>query len=152
MDLDASMPDVWQEADLPALLRHQLSAPLGFDLRTFPGSEAEERTRDESLAEAASASIKTFEDLFFRGDPPLRLLRLSKDFFKNRIQESPKDSRERRLAYLFYLVSILAAGERADQDSRLSSGELRKALQWALTQKWVDEQTRALLLRAKADL
>ena len=33
MSLDETTPDAWTEEDLPAMLRHQMSAPLEFDLR-----------------------------------------------------------------------------------------------------------------------
>ncbi len=145
MNLDETTPDVWNDQDLAAMVRHQMEAPLHFDLTSFElkGRRAEART--ETLTSAAKARIESFQDLLFHPEPPLETLRLSKDFFKARTKALKKDSPEWQMAYLFYLLSILAAGSRAPQLSNLTPGDLRKATKWALDQKWVDERTKRLL-------
>ncbi len=152
MNLDETTPDVWNDQDLAAMLRHQMAAPLNFDLTSLKLQAARADARTETLASAAKERIKSFKDLLFHPEPPLELLRLSKDFFKGRIKACKKDSPEWQVAYLFYLLSILAAGRRATQVSNLTSGDLRKAMKWALDQKWVDAKTKRLLSRASEHL
>ena len=149
MDLDEATPGAWSEQDLPAMLRHQLSAPLEFDLSSLEVKGAEVRARDKTLTAAAKERIKSFGDLLFHPEPPLVLLKLSKEFFKKRTQDCKKDSSEWKIAYLFYLLSILVAGTRAPKISALTHGDLLKGVKWALGQKWVNERTRALLAKAR---
>ena len=142
MNLDEATPDAWSEEDMPAMLRHQLAAPLEFDLSSVEMKGAEAKKRDRTLTGAAKERIKSFEDLLFHREPPLALLRLSKEFFKRRLQECKKDSPEWNVAYLFYLLSILAARDHASKISSLMSSELRKGMKWALERRWINEKTR----------
>lgn len=145
MNLDETTPEAWNDQDLAAMLRHQMSAPLNFDLSSVEMKAARAAARNETLATAAKRRIKSFKDLLFHPEPPLALLRLSKDFFKRRIKACQKGSPEWQVAYLFYLLSILAAGSRAARISNLAPGELRTAVKWALDQEWVDKETEQLL-------
>jgi len=151
MNLDEATPNGWDERDLAAMVRHQMSAPLTFDLTSIELKAAKAAARDESLTGAAKQRIKTFEDLLFHREPPLELLRLSKEFFKSRTKACRKDSAEWQVAYLFYLLSILAAGTRAARLSKLSPGELCRAIRWALDQPWVDGKTKELLSQAQSN-
>jgi len=152
MKLDAAAPGLWQEQDLPAMLRHQFAAPLEFDLSIMELESRQSLRRDKTLTGAANSRIGTFRDLLFHRTPPLALLKLAKEFFKWRSQDCQKDSPEWKIAYLFYLLSLLAAGEHAAKLSRLSPKDLRKGAEWALAQKWIDEPTRRLLLSARQRL
>ena len=152
MDLDPAAPDPWATRDLPAMLRHQFAALLEFDLASMklPGRAA--GNRKDALEGAAAAGVKSFEDLLFHQEPVLELLKLSKEFFKWRTQVCTKGSPEWKVAYLFYLLSILVAGERAHTLSTLSSADLVKGTGWALKQGWVDEKTKELILSARKRL
>jgi hypothetical protein len=152
MNLDETTPDVWNDRDLAAMLRHQMSAPLNFDLTSVEMKAAKAEARTETLASAAKERIKSFKDLLFHPEPPLELLRLSKDFFKGRTKACKKGSPEWQVAYLFYVLSILAAGSRAARLSNLTPSDLRKAIKWALDQKWVDAGTRRLVSQASQRL
>ena len=152
MNLDETTPDAWTDQDLAAMLRHQMAAPLDFDLTSLELKAAEAEARTETLAGAAKARIRSFQDLLFHPGPPLELLRLSKDFFKGRIKACQKGSPEWQVAYLFYLLSILAAGSRAARLSNLTPRDLGKAIKWALDQKWVDQKTRTLISQASGRL
>jgi len=147
MNLDETTPDVWNERDLAAMLCHQMSAPLNFDLSSAETNAAKAAARDETLATAAKDRIKSFKDLLFHPEPPLELLRLSKEFFKGRTKACKKDSPEWQVAYLLYLLSIVAAGSRAGRVSNLTRGQLGRAIKWALDQTWVDKGTKQLLSR-----
>jgi hypothetical protein len=134
------------------MLRHQLAVPLDFDLASMklPGRAA--GNRKHALAVAAAAGVKSFEDLLFGQEPLLELLKLSKEFFKWRTQVCIKSSPEWKVACLFYLLSILVAGDRAHTLSTLSSADLAKGTGWALKQGWVDEKTKELILSARKRL
>ena len=148
MNLDEATPDAWSEEDLAAMLRHQFVAPLEFDLSTVELKGRQAKNRDETLTGAAMERIRTFEDLLFHREPPLELLKLSKEFFKRRLQRCKKDSPEWNLAYLFYLLSILAAGDRSSKISSLTSREMRKGIKCALERRWMEKRTRQFLERA----
>jgi len=152
MDLDPAVPDPWTTRDLPGMLRHQFAALLEFDLASMklPGRAA--GNRKDALEGAAAAGVKSFEDLLFHQEPPLELLKLSKEFFKWRTQVCAKSTPEWKISYLFYLLSILAAGEGMQLLSTLSSTDLIKSTGWALKQGWVDEKTKELILSARKRL
>jgi hypothetical protein len=152
MNWDEATPDMWNEQDLAAMLRHQMSAPLDFDLNTTVMKPARAEARNKTLTGAAKQRIKSFEELLFHHEPPQELLRLSKDFFKRRIKDCRRDSAEWQVAYLFYLLSILAVGTRTDRLSNLAPADLCRATQWALGQNWVDRRTKALLSQASQRL
>jgi hypothetical protein len=152
IELDPAAPDPWTPRDLPAMLRHQLTAPLEFDLgiMKLPGRAAADRKH--ALAGAAAAGVKSFEDLLFGKDPLLELLKLSKEFFKWRTQVCIKSSPEWKVAYLFYLLSILVAGDRAHTLTTLTAADLLSGTGWALKQGWVDERTKELIRSARKRL
>src|SRR5881628_631982 len=119
LHLNASTPDNWEAADLPAMFRHQLSAPLNFDLRTMAKTEPEAKTLDKTLTRSATERIRSFRDLLFHRKPPLELLTLSKEFFKLRTRACEKSSPEWQVAYLFYLLSVIVAKDRYPAISKL---------------------------------
>jgi len=148
MKLDETTPDIWSKRDLVAMLRHQMAAPLHFDLSSVELNAAGAKARDENLAGAVKQRINSFKDLLFHPEPPLDLLRLSKDFFKRRVKTCKKGSPEWQIAYLFYLLSILAASARRESISTLTAAELRKGVRWVLAREWVDARTKAFVVGA----
>ncbi|MCX6928561.1 MAG: hypothetical protein NT154_35930 [Verrucomicrobia bacterium] len=138
----------WKEQDLPAMLQHQFAAPLDFDLRSQELAGGEARSREKTLTGAAGVRIETFGDLLTHPAPPLELLKLAKEFFKWRTQACKKDSPEWRIAYLFYLLTLLAAGKHASRLSSLSPRALLTGAKWALEQSWIDPQTRQFIVAA----
>src|SRR6266567_4102254 len=85
MSLDETSPDQWRPEDIAAIVRHQFSAPLEFDLSDT--QESKSSALRQSLTEAGAKRIRCFEDLLFHSEPPLPLLKLSKEFFKTRTQQ-----------------------------------------------------------------
>jgi hypothetical protein len=142
----------WEERHLPAMLQHQLAAPLAFDLRSQVLAGSQTRSREQTLTGAASIRIETFRDLLTHPAPPLELLKLAKEFFKWRTRACKKDSPEWRIAYLFYLLTLLAAGTRASRISALSSRALLQGARWALEQRWIDPPTRQFIVAASERL
>jgi hypothetical protein len=152
IDLSESTPDGWQRADIIAMVRHQYMAPLAFDLSATENHGREARARARSLSDGAAARIKTFEDLLLHREPPLPLLKLAKEFFKQGTQAHKKDSPEWQVAYLFYLLSILISRIHGANISALSSAELRQGIEWASSRDWADEKTKSLLARCRHSL
>jgi hypothetical protein len=128
----------WLPEDLPDLLRYQWNAPMDSDLAEAPGQD-----RDETLAHAARAQIRTFGDLLSHPSPPVPLLKLAKDFFKKNAGSSKDPRPECQVAYLFYLLVILAARTRAGTAiSGLADAELERGVKWSLNQAWVQGAAR----------
>ena len=152
MDLETAGQEVWDEQDLPAMLRHQFSAPLEFDLNSMKLPAREAQRRDRTLTGAATDRMRSFEDLLFHQAPPLELLQLAKEFFKWRTQAAKRGSPAWKIAYLFYLLSVLAAGKHASGLSTLGPKDLRKGADWALGQGWLDQPTKRWIVSARKRL
>ncbi len=144
-NLNEKTPEQWSERTLPAMARHQFATPLGFDLRGLTLKPADGEARETWLSQAAANGIESFEDLLFHREPPLELLRLAKDFFKKRTRECQKGSAEWQVAYLFYLLAIVAAAAESARISSLTPQDLLKGIGWAVEQSWVDDKTKHLL-------
>jgi hypothetical protein len=143
----------WNEEDLAAMLRHQWSAPLAFDLKTVELSPPQQATREETLGGAAASEIKTFGDLFQHPHPPLALLKLAKDFFKAGAGSGTRRLPEQEVAYTFYLLTILVARLRLKKPiTRLADDNLLAAIQWALRRQWLNAPARDLFVLAQEHL
>src|SRR5215212_4964702 len=77
LEMDDSTQREWRDADVGAMLRHQLAAPLATELKLSPG-------RREELSKA---SIVTFADLIGSTAPPLWLLEEAKQFAKTSLSK-----------------------------------------------------------------
>ena len=79
--LDAGSDDaqIWNPAELAAILKHQLSAPIQVDLTAM---EQRLAARLRLAAGAQGLLLKSFGDLLHHPNPPLELLKLTKDFAK----------------------------------------------------------------------
>ena len=135
------------------MLRHQLAAPLAFDLSTLELSQSEKTTRDQALRDATASHIRTFQDLLQHARPPLPLLHWAKDFFKQQAGASAKRRPEQEVAYLLYLLSILIPRVRlGTRLTRLSDADLLISVNWAARRKWLDAKTRELCRLAQKAL
>jgi len=129
----------WEPDELAGILRHQLATPLKLDLG--PAGPA-----------MGAGAMETFGDLLRRPDPPLDLLKRTKDFAKAH-RDDPNSSLPDEIATVVYFAGIGAALARhGARISELDDGRLRRGLQWAIDQPWVDEQTRSLLREALGHL
>jgi hypothetical protein len=143
MGLQETTPETWSDKDLPALLRHQMSAPLEFDLRSLALGKSESDAREKTVSAAAASRIKTFRDLFEHPQPPLALLKWGKDFFKQQAGPSARRRPDQEVAYLVYLLCIVTARVRlGTRITELTDAELLKGLTWALRRNWLDATTR----------
>jgi hypothetical protein len=141
MSLDTEAGNVWQSDELGAILRHQLQAPLEFDLITV---DTEVKAKLKTLAATDGPPLKTFGDLLRHPRPPIELLALTKEYGKihRNTPESPLPS---DIATVLYFAGIVVALTRCGQRiSQLDDDDLRRGVEWVIAQPWVDEATRSL--------
>jgi len=136
---------IWQPDELAAVLRHQLSAPIEFDLDSMtPG----ERARLKTLAASRGLLVRSFKDLLHHPNPPIELLRMTKEFARAN-REHPDAFLPAEIATVLYFGSIAAAMTRCHAlITELDETALRKGFSWVLEQQWVDEPTRAMFKEA----
>ena len=133
---------IWKQDELAAILRHQMTTPLHVDLAGVGGAAG--RLREE--AAAGGLLLKSFGDLLQHPHPPLGLLKMMKDFGKA-CRISPECALPREISSVIYFASIMAAmTKRSRRITKLSDGDVRKALRWALAQPWLEDITRAVFL------
>lgn len=147
--MESSTPRAWNAEELGALLRHQLSAPVQFDLSQLnKGAPA----RLAMLADAQQLLLKSFSDLFRHPNPPLELLKIVKNFAKAG-GSHPDSSLPEEVAYVLYYAAIIVArmscGKRI---TKLDDATLRRCIELTLAKPWLDESMQALLRRGIAVL
>lgn len=139
----------WELDELGAIFRHQLTAPIDFDLASL-GARA--MTTLRSHATAGGAAPRTFAELFHDPQPPLDLLVLTKQFAKTS-RADEESGLPAAVATVLYLASIVVARLRCGQRITGQSDEaLAFGVQWVLDQPWVDERTRALFREGQQEL
>jgi hypothetical protein len=148
MDLAAADGQMWEPEELGEILRHQLSAPLKFDLLGV----------DQPLVRRLYSEwtpdppVETFRDLLSHPSPPVEILDLTKQFAKASRTHSEGTLPE-EVATVLHLLSVSAALIRCGRRiTRLSDDGLRYSLDWAIAQPWVDKASRSLLERGRRAL
>lgn len=133
---------IWRPEELGAVLSHQLSAPVEFDLGRL---DARLANRLRLAGAAKGLLLRSFNDLFQHQCPPLELLLLVKDFAKRHIAH-PASPLPPEISRVLYFVSISAALARCGRRiTRLDDARLRRGIEWAMAQPWVDDRTKGLL-------
>lgn len=149
MNLEEDTQPLWRPDELAAIWRHQLSAPLEFDLSTI-GPDAE--TTLHELESKQPKRPKTFRELLQDPHPPIELLKLAKDFAKTHAN-STDGALPQEIATALYYAAISTALVHCNQRiTSLTDDQLRKGLSWCMTQPWLDEASRSLAQQALADL
>lgn len=116
--LAADAAPQWTADDLAAMWRHQLRASAGAGL--------------------------TFGELFANPHPPLEILEQAKALGKSMRREC-SGFVPAEMATVIYYASIVAAKSRCGHSiSDLDDEALRRGIQWALAQPWLDATTRSL--------
>lgn len=127
----------WRQAELGAILRHQLASPMAPEL--CPSSQAH-------------GKALTYADLLWHPSPPVHLLRLLKEFAKSHCGH-PLSAIPTEVMTVLYYASIVAARLHAGvRISQLTDSELRRGIEWIVDQPWIDDATRCLLIQAMAGL
>lgn len=129
-------------AELAAVLQHELTQPVQFDLDTLDSGAA---GRLQSLSAAHGLLIRSFSDLLYHPNPPLELLRMTKDYAKACCGH-PKSPFPHEIASLLYIASITAALVRCGHRiTDLDDPALSRGIRWLTMQSWLDEPMRLLL-------
>ena len=141
LDLSPDAELLWRDDELGAILRHQLSAPLQVDLINLERGLA---VKVRTLAEAQGLTLKSFGDLLAHPNPPIELLKITKDFAKA-CRLSAHGALPKDVASVLYFGSIAAALVRCrSRITGLSNDAIREGLRWVLARSWTDAPTRAL--------
>ena len=145
MTPDASKLPGWGDDDLAAMLRHQLQAPLQFDLT------ASETVTDAGWTTTTTTLTncpRTFGELFSHAEPPLELLKLVKDYAKI-VETALNNPLPKEISMVLYFTSILLAKVRCGKRiSSVSDDKIRQGGQWIIAQAWVDDRLRDVVRAA----
>ncbi len=142
LDLYPDAERLWGDDELGALLRHQLSAPMQVDLINLERGLA---LKVRNLAEAQGLTLKSFGDLLAHPNPPVELLKITKDFAKA-CRLSPHSPMPQEIASILYFTSIAAALVRCHRRiTGLSNDALMEGFRWVLNLTWLDAPTRILI-------
>ena len=140
--LDEGDQGLWTPDELAAMLDHQFSARLEFDLG-YLGRKAAPAL--DAMRTAEGPPIRSFRDLLHHPRPPVELLESTKEFARacgsGRDHLLPDE-----IAAMLYILSIAVARAKCRRRiSKLDDHALRHSLDWACKQSWVDEPTRQVL-------
>lgn len=136
---------LWRPEELAAILRHQLAAPIEYDLSRMDRHAAQ---RLKVSADAKGLLLKSFADLFAHPDPPIELLEMTKQFAKAN-RNDPDRALPVEISTLLYYACIAAALVRCGKRiTGLDDATLSKGFQWGRGQPWVDEATAGLFKKA----
>ena len=141
LDLSPDADRLWRDDELGALLRHQMTAPMQVDLINLERGLA---LKVRNLAEAQGLTLKSFGDLLAHPNPPVELLKITKDFAKA-CRLSPHSPVPHEIASVLYFACIAAALVRCRRRiTGLTNDALTEGFRWVLSQPWLDAPTRAL--------
>jgi hypothetical protein len=146
MDLGRRKDALWSPQELGAILRHQLAAPLEFDL----GAEGDAALADR-IADYAGIQppIRTFGELLFHPHPPIELLELVKEYAKS-CRAGDDGVLPDEIATVLYALGIAAAMTKCDRRiTRLDDQALEHLIDWVSEQTWLDAASRQLLDSAR---
>ncbi len=135
---------LWTDSEAGEVLRHQLEAEVAAE----SGSVGLEAGYVATLGDVGGdQSIKTFRDLLVHPRPPEDLLQLAKQFAKAHLSSgsSPLPREVAQVLYFGAIVSGLLQGYRGI--STLTSGEVRRGVEWAMHLSWIDEDLLRLFRR-----
>ncbi len=132
----------WSEDDLKAIFGHQWSTPLSVDLGGLDESQAD---RVKMLATAKGLVLRSFGDLLRHPNPPVALLKLTKEFAKRSLY-SPCPAIPHDVARVLYFTSIAAALDHCKcRISTLSDDDIATGITWALSCEWITDGARRVL-------
>jgi len=128
LELEADSGRDWQPDELGPILRHQLASPVKADIQD---------------AQSEADGIRTFEELFRHPQPPVELLKLTKEFAKAH-RRAPDSPLPREVASVLYYACIVAAQANAGEwITGLGRSEVGEGVRWVLGQEWVSEDLKS---------
>jgi hypothetical protein len=145
LEIDPGSGGLWRQAELAAIFKHQLAAPVQLDL-------ANGTDRNAPPSPSGFPEIRTFDELFHYPKPPIELLKSVKEFAKAN-RDHPASVLPGEIATVLYFASVIVARWRCGEViTTLNDRELRVGIEWAIAEPWVDERTRSLLCEASVAL
>jgi hypothetical protein len=142
LDPAGDSPTVYQGANPATVLRHQLAAPLIEELSS-PIFGPDDRS--EPMV-GADSSITTFDDLLQHANPPLDLLKRTKNFAKS-CRMNPDLLPAEVATVIYYAAIVLARQRHGATITELPDELLEQGVKWTLAQPWVDERTKSIFRR-----
>ncbi len=143
MDLGFEDSELWEPAELGAILEHQLAAPVLEELAHL------DKKRADRLEMAVDPPSKRFADLLHHPRPPVEVLNLTKQFAKacRKCADGPLPE---EIATILYFLSIAAAITKCGRRiTRMDDQSLRHSLDWTLKLAWLDSSSRGLLRKGR---
>src|SRR5437016_3160097 len=139
--LDEEAGDLWAPEELREIWEHQMRAPIEVDLEGLnaPGAGALQKSPAMQTYKG-----RTFRQLFTAQEPPLELLKLTKEFAKQTLKNSGETQLKEvasALYYASYAAGLVRLGKRIGS---LEDRELRPGFAWGLNRSWLDEGTKKL--------
>jgi len=135
----------WKPDELGDIFRHQMSAPVDFELTGVDHGVAR---RLKASAASGGLVLKSLRDLIHHSAPPIELLEMVKQFAKGSVgqPESPLPDEIARVIY--FLVIGVARLRHGRKITTLDDASVEAGLLWSISQDWVDDATRSLLREA----
>ncbi|MEX2386831.1 MAG: hypothetical protein WD534_03050 [Phycisphaeraceae bacterium] len=97
------------------------------------------------LPALAGSEIKTLRELLMHPAPPMELLRLTKQFFKEAGHCNDHPLPHEVAIVLYYSLIIVTWRQHREWITALNIQDLTSGIAWSLRQTWLDEQIRTLL-------
>src|SRR5436309_2342668 len=147
--LDEEAGDLWAPDELRAIWQHQMNTATEVDLAGLNAPGAGPLQKSEAMQVFKE---KTFRELFTTAEPPLELLKLTKEFAKQILKNSEETQLKEvasALYYASYAAGLVRLGKRIGS---LEDRELRPGFAWGLNRSWLDEGTKKLFAEASAVL
>jgi hypothetical protein len=130
----------FENAELAAILAHQLRGEVIFELQGLGEGSAD--------LPADCLAIESFHELFHQPEPPLELLRLTKDYAK-RLIIHPDSGLLTEVARVLYFASIASALVHYRQKiTHLTEQEVRDGIRWCLDQPWMHPSLEPIFIDA----
>lgn len=144
--LDDEGRPLWPAAELQVALRKELARPLQDYAETLDRFGLPVAVREDALTGTLA------QLLLHDPAPSVAALRALKSFAKHEVN-TPRASLPPDVALLLYYGAIIAARlRRNERISRLKDDDLRRGLNWAARQLWIDPTTRDLFLQGLSHL
>jgi hypothetical protein len=143
---DRAETALWEPEEMRAIWQHQLRAPLEADFSTMHKADSNAL---KNAPEAAAFDKKNFGELLHHSNPPLALLKLTKDFAKQTLKEAEDPQLKETAAALYYVSYAAGMVRRSKRLGGMSAHELRGGFDWALARGWLDEKSKELITEAR---
>lgn len=143
LSLEESEAEIWNPEEMAAMWLHQLGAEVETDLGQVDASPA-------AKSHIKAFAGKSFRQLLQHEQPPVELLRLTKEFAKQTLGDG-QEKHLKQLASALYYAAYAAGLTRCNtRIGATRNPDLESGFQWAIELPWVDSVTKALLKEGSA--